>query len=392
MPEPDIYSNVTGSNAESRRIADQLEQQTRDLMASGRGQTTGALTGQTQQSSTGANYPYSMTTQQQPSGVEGMLMKMIDPTMGVAGKLMHQVKYGMNDESAANYARLAAEAGNAGLSQAELVQMARQQYKDSANVGGGLTTSNGSPVTTGSGGAISTGGASVPSGPADSGTFKPVTFRPATDTEGTGTEGTGTEGTGSDLMGRAEGMLGEPEEFNYNFDPAQRSQELFDQRSALLQPAFAQQRAQLQEGMFGSGRLGLRLAGEGAGAGSGMVQPDVFGLGQAQSQALADLAARSSTDAFGESMQRAGLDLSKFMTNQGTQQQLFGNLTGLEALRQNYELALRGADLQDRTFERGGETESPWWDVGTGLASSFLGTNAGSNWLSKGFGKGGWFS
>ena len=388
MPEPDIYSNVTGSNAESRRIADQLEQQTMGLAYAQAGEQYPIT-----QSSTGAYYPKGTAPNTTTPSMLDYLSMATGPigygVKQVGSDLFNQSKYGMNEAAASNYGALVADPANAGLSQAELVQMARQQYKDSANVGGGLTTSNGSPVTTGSGGAISTGGASVPSGPADSGTFKPVTFRPATDTEGTGTEGTS---IGSDLMGRAEGMLGEPEEFNYNFDPAQRSQELFDQRSALLQPAFAQQRAQLQEGMFGSGRLGLRLAGEGAGAGSGMVQPDVFGLGQAQSQALADLAARSSTDAFGESMQRAGLDLSQWGANQGAQQQLFGNLTGLEALRQNYELALRGADLQDKVFERGGETESPWWDAGTGLASAFLGTDAGSNWLSQGFGKGGWFS
>ena len=367
MPEPDIYSNVTGSNAESRRIADQLEQQTMGLAYAQAGEQYPIT-----QSSTGAYYPKGTAPNTSTPSMLDYLSMATGPigygVKQVGSDLFNQSKYGMNEAAASNYGALVADPANAGLSQAELVQMARQQYKDSA---------------------YSTGGASVPSGPADSGTFKPVTFRPATDTEGTGAEGTS---IGSDLMGRAEGMLGEPEEFNYNFDPAQRSQELFDQRLALLQPAFAQQRAQLQEGMFGSGRLGLRLAGEGAGAGSGMVQPDVFGLGQAQSQALADLAARSSTDAFGESMQRAGLDLSQWGANQGAQQQLFGNLTGLEALRQNYELALRGADLQDRTFERGGETESPWWDVGTGLASSFLGTDAGSNWLSQGFGKGGWFS
>jgi len=392
MPEPqDIYSNVTGSNLEAQRIADQLEQQTRDLMSSGRGQTLGALTGQTQQSSTGANYPYGMTTQQQPTGAGGMLMKMIDPTMGVADKFMHQTKYGMNDASAANYANLASKPENAGLSQEELVHLARQQYKDSADAGGGglLTTGNGSPVTTGSsGGAVgTTGGANIPSGTGDSGTFKPVTFR-----NGTGDTGAG---SGGSLYDKAEAMaLEDPSTFDFNFDPSQRANELFSERSALLQPAFDAQQAQLGQGMFGSGRLGLRLAGEGIGGGTGsaMMQPDAFGLNTAQAQALAQLSAESSSDAFGEETQRFGLEASKFGLNEGQKQQLFGNLTGLEALRQNYELALRGADLQDKVFERGGETESPWWDVGTGLASSFLGTNAGSDWLSQGFGKGGWFS
>ena len=57
--------------------------------------------------------------------------------------------------------------------------------------------------------------------------------------------------------------------------------------------------------MFGTGRLGLQLAGEGvgAGAGSGMVQPDVFGLGTAQQQTLAKVAAGSRQQALGEAQQ-----------------------------------------------------------------------------------------
>jgi hypothetical protein len=88
------------------------------------------------------------------------------------------------------------------------------------------------------------------------------------------------------------------------FDPTQRAAEIYKEQEALLQPSFEQQATQLQNRLFGSGRLGLRLAGEsqGLGTGSGMVQPDALGLGRQQQQTLAQLAAGSRQQA----MQEAG--------------------------------------------------------------------------------------
>jgi len=89
------------------------------------------------------------------------------------------------------------------------------------------------------------------------------------------------------------------------FDPRQRGQEIFAEQSALLQPEFQRQAQELQSSLFGSGRLGLRLAGEsqGLGAGSGMVQPDALGLGRAQQQTLAQLATQARGQALGEQAQ-----------------------------------------------------------------------------------------
>ncbi len=89
------------------------------------------------------------------------------------------------------------------------------------------------------------------------------------------------------------------------FDPRQREREVFQEQVGLLQPEFERQEERLRQGMFGTGRLGLQLAGEGVGAGadSGMVQPDVFGLGTAQQQTLAQLAAGSRQQALGEAQQ-----------------------------------------------------------------------------------------
>ena len=184
-------------------------------------------------------------------------------------------------------------------------------------------------------------GAAIPRGAPESGTFRPVTFRSGTGTSTTNADGTTTSLNDpysglSSLVGSGQGLLGQaaanaqqdPNQLNFDMNTDQRAQALFDQRSALLEPAFAQQRALAQQDMFGSGRLGLRLAGQGVGAGSGMVQPDAFGMNQAQSQALSGLAAQSTNDAFAQAQAMAALESQRFGQNQQAQQQQYANLVG----------------------------------------------------------------
>lgn len=138
-------------------------------------------------------------------------------------------------------------------------------------------------------------------------------FRPYTVTTGAGTSqylGDGQYQTTlaqpyQDILGTSLAGAGSLFQQAAAFDPAQRGQEVFAEQAALLQPQFEQQATALQSRLFGGGRLGLRLAGEsqGLGAGSGMVQPDALGLGQAQQQTLAQLAAQSRQQAFGEQQQ-----------------------------------------------------------------------------------------
>lgn len=117
-----------------------------------------------------------------------------------------------------------------------------------------------------------------------------------------------------------------PFDFNTNVD--QLTQDYFTQQSQLLQPAFAQQRNQLQNDLFGSGRMGLSLAGGsiGAGEGSGMFQPDAFGLGRAQSQTLGELGAQSRQMALSDAQSRLGLEQGVLGTQEQLQQQRFENL------------------------------------------------------------------
>ena len=111
-----------------------------------------------------------------------------------------------------------------------------------------------------------------------------------------------------------------------DFDPNVRAADIFSEQAALLQPEFERQATDLQSRLFGSGRLGLRLAGEsqGLGTGSGMVSPDALGLGRAQQQTLAQLAPLARQQAYGEqqsligmanSMLGAGLQLGQVESN-----------------------------------------------------------------------------
>ena len=96
----------------------------------------------------------------------------------------------------------------------------------------------------------------------------------------------------------------------------------------------------MQNNLFGSGRLGLMLAGgaSGAGAGSGMVSPDAFGLARGQGQAMTDLYANSRAAAMQEGDQMFNQSLSGFQQN--------------EANRQNYlqQLGVGQAGMLNQAF------------------------------------------
>jgi len=152
----------------------------------------------------------------------------------------------------------------------------------------------------------------------------------------------------SPLLGQAEQLaMQAPQQFAFTPDIASRQQEIFEQTSAQLQPQFAQQATQLQQGLFGSGRLGLRLSGEsaGLGAGSGMVQPDALGLGRAQQQTLAGLATQARQQALGEEAQRYQQSLGTFGTNVAQQQQQLQNLLGTQA--QGFGQAAQGFGMNE---------------------------------------------
>jgi hypothetical protein len=120
-------------------------------------------------------------------------------------------------------------------------------------------------------------------------------------------------------------------QFSFGETGEQRARDIFAEQSALLQPQFAQQRTQMANDMFGSGRLGLMLSGQaaGAGAGGGMVNPDAFGLARAQSMSLADLSGASRERAMGEQQQAfeqaaQGYDINRIASDQQLSRLLSG--------------------------------------------------------------------
>ena len=129
-----------------------------------------------------------------------------------------------------------------------------------------------------------------------------------------------------------QGYLGQAQEaipmFSGVDDGEQRAADIFRTQSALLQPEFEQQRQQLQSDLFGRGRLGLQLAGETAGAGTGMVQPDAYGLGLAQSRALAETSALARQQAQQEQQQAFSQAAQQFAINEQQKQLQAQNLLG----------------------------------------------------------------
>lgn len=183
-------------------------------------------------------------------------------------------------------------------------------------------------------------------------TFKPYTLTTSVGTTGYDEDSGFSVGLGQPLrdiqqegyLGAQQLMGGIPEAFGREVTPfgferdlEGRTADIFREQSALLEPAFAQQRQKLQSDLFGSGRMGLMLAGEAAGAGAGgMVSPDAFGLGRAQSETLANLAAQSRQQALGEQQQAYGIESGIFGINEALEQQRAQNLlagtTGLFGL------------------------------------------------------------
>jgi hypothetical protein len=105
-----------------------------------------------------------------------------------------------------------------------------------------------------------------------------------------------------------------------SMDTAANAQQYYNEIQGMMAPQRQAENLQMQQDLFGSGRLGMRLAGEGAGAGTGMVQPDVFGLNQARSQADQALAQQARTQAQTELDQAIARGTGLFQTGVGIEQ------------------------------------------------------------------------
>ena len=105
-----------------------------------------------------------------------------------------------------------------------------------------------------------------------------------------------------------------------SMDTAANAQQYYNEMQTMMQPSRQAENLAMQQDLFGSGRLGLRLSGEGAGAGTGMVQPDVFGLNQSRSMADQALAQQARAQAQTELDQAIARGTGLFQSGVGTEQ------------------------------------------------------------------------
>lgn len=105
-----------------------------------------------------------------------------------------------------------------------------------------------------------------------------------------------------------------------SMDTSANAQQYYNEMQSMMAPARQAENLQMQQDLFGSGRLGMRMAGEGAGAGSGMVQPDVFGLNQSRTMADQALAQQARSQAMTELDQAINRGTGLFQTGIGIEQ------------------------------------------------------------------------
>jgi hypothetical protein len=106
-----------------------------------------------------------------------------------------------------------------------------------------------------------------------------------------------------------------------SMDTGAAAQQYYQDIQSMMAPQRAAEQAQLQQNLFGSGRLGMRLAGEGAGAGAGgMVQPDIFGYNKAQELANQQLAMQARSQAQAEMDAAIGRGTGLWQTGLGVEQ------------------------------------------------------------------------
>jgi len=127
-------------------------------------------------------------------------------------------------------------------------------------------------------------------------------------------------------------------------DPYAAAEEYYQRGLGVLEPEIAKQRNALAGGLFGSGRLGLKLAGEGLGYGSGagQVNPDVAGFGAGVGKAYTNLYANAlqagqdlQTNYINQLNDAANQMLELGMTPAEVEQNLIKFASNLETARSN---------------------------------------------------------
>lgn len=126
------------------------------------------------------------------------------------------------------------------------------------------------------------------------------------------------------------------------YDPSAEVANIFAQESALLEPKFAQQATNLQERLFGTGRLGLQLASQEAG---GQINPEAYGLQRAQQQTMAELAASATQRGQQAAQQRFTAQQAMDAASRQRALDIFGGQKDVYALDQAARESARQADI-----------------------------------------------
>jgi len=162
-----------------------------------------------------------------------------------------------------------------------------------------------------------------------------------------------------------------------DLDPTSRAQGYYNEMQTMMQPMRQQENLQMQQDLFGSGRLGMRLAGEaaGAGAGTGMYQPDVLGMNKARELANQQLAQQARVQSQTELDQAIARGTGLFQTGIGVEQL---GLTPLELGAQLGGYNAQAAGTSANALLQGGLTAAQA-NMAAGLNSANLFGGFGAN-------------
>ena len=228
-------------------------------------------------------------------------------------------------------------------------------------------------------------------------------FKPYTVTTGATSTTYGPDGLSSELTGTAADLSQQAGQDTVDYatrmrglfdqDVSGRASEIMSRQQALLDPTLAAQRNAMEESIYGAGRSGLGLAAETFGHSGGMVQPERLEESIGRQQAYATLASNADQQAMGERAQ----EIAMAQAAQSGMFGQYGTLAGLELealdpalkaeiARQNYEVTKQNQPYQQQLWQAQVNRENyqpdPWLNAAIGLGTSYLGTEAGSGWLS----------
>lgn len=121
--------------------------------------------------------------------------------------------------------------------------------------------------------------------------------------------------------------------------PEEAAQKYYEQQQAVLEPGRAAQSQQLRAGQLASGRLGMGIASEAAGAGAGgVVNPEQFAMQAANAQANAQIAAQASQAGQQQQANQLAMAQGLFKAGAGVEQ------LGMDALTLGGQLGQYGAE------------------------------------------------